>query len=134
MRLSGGRGYDVCLPEDDPRRDYKTIIDVSGDPAVLDGLVQRLAPGGEIILGGFYDKPLAFNFAPAFIREARMRIAAQWRPADLETVRRLIEDGRLSLGGLITNRRAAYDAEAAYQTAFDDSACLKMVLDWSAAA
>jgi len=133
-RLSGAVGYAALSPDDDPRRDYKTIIDVSGDPTLLDALIQRLASGGEIVLAGFYDKPLSFNFAPAFMREARIRVAAQWRPADLERVSRLIEDGRLSLEGLITHRRPASDAASAYQTAFDDSACLKMVLDWSASA
>ena len=134
MRLSGAVGYEALPPDDDRRRDYKTIIDVSGDPSLLDALIQRLAPGGEIVLAGFYDTPLSFNFAPAFMREARIRVAAQWRPVDLERVTRWIEDGRLSLDGLVTHRRAARDAPAAYQTAFDDSACLKMVLDWSACA
>ena len=58
-----------------------------GDPAILDRLVQRLAPGGEIVLAGFYKDPLAFTFPPAFMREARFRIAAQWRRDDLELVR-----------------------------------------------
>jgi 3-hydroxyethyl bacteriochlorophyllide a dehydrogenase len=40
--------------------------------------VSRLAPGGEIVLAGFYDEPLSFTFPPAFMREARFRIAAQW--------------------------------------------------------
>ena len=65
------------------------------------------------------------------MREARIRIAAQWRDADLLAVRDLIESGRLSLAGLVTHENAASDAPAAYRTAFGDPACLKMVLDWS---
>ena len=42
-------------------------------------LIARLAPGGEIVLAGFYDTPLSFAFPPAFMREARIRIAAEWR-------------------------------------------------------
>jgi 3-hydroxyethyl bacteriochlorophyllide a dehydrogenase len=45
-----------------------------------------------------------------------------------------MDDGRLSLDGLITHRSAASDAGTAYATAFTDPACLKMILDWSAAA
>ena len=30
-RREGGRGYDVVDPQDDPRRDYRAIYDVSGD-------------------------------------------------------------------------------------------------------
>ena len=64
------------------------------------------------------------------MREARLRIAAQWQPADLLAVKELAESGRLSLAGLITHRQPAADAPAAYRTAFGDPACLKMVLDW----
>jgi 3-hydroxyethyl bacteriochlorophyllide a dehydrogenase len=66
------------------------------------------------------------------MREARIRIAAQWQPQDLDAVRSLAQSGALSLAGLITHRRSPPDAEAAYRTAFTDPDCLKMVLDWSA--
>ena len=65
-----------------------------------------MARGGEIVLAGFYDR-LSFAFPPAFMREARLRIAAEFRPEDLETVRRLVECGNLSLDGLITHRMDA---------------------------
>jgi 3-hydroxyethyl bacteriochlorophyllide a dehydrogenase len=42
----------------------------------------------------------------------------------------LIATGRLSLDGLITHHSPAADAPAAYATAFGDSTCLKMVLEW----
>ncbi|NDH51042.1 MAG: chlorophyll synthesis pathway protein BchC [Betaproteobacteria bacterium] len=112
------------------RRSGGCICDVSGAPALLDTLVGRLAPGGEVVLAGFYDTPLSFNFAPAFMREARIRVAAQWAPDDLAEVITLAGDGRLSLDGLITHHHQAPQAEAAYRTAFGDADCLKMVLDW----
>lgn len=129
-RISGGVGYEVLSPDDDSRTDYRTIFDVSGDPAIINSLVQRLAPGGEIVLAGFYDR-LSFNFAPAFMREARIRVAAIWRDGDLAEVVKLVDAGRLSLEGLLTHRRPASDASSAYFTAFEDPTCLKMVLDWS---
>jgi len=131
-RAAGALGYRVLDPAADPRRDYATVCDVSGDPAILDTLVARLAPGGEIVLAGFYAEPLAFAFPPAFMREARIRVAAQWRDEDLATARALIESGRLSLDGLVTHARSADEADAAYRTAFGDPACLKMILDWRA--
>ena len=82
------------------------------------------------MLAGFYSEPLAFAFPPAFIKEARLRIAAEWQPADLVAVKALIEDGRLSLAGLITHRQPAEAAQQAYRTAFNDPSCLKMILDW----
>lgn len=133
-RLSGAEGYDVIAPENDPRRDYRVILDASGASGLLDTLVPRLAKGGEVVLCGFYTEAISFAFPPAFMKELRLRIASEWQPADLEATRRLMDDGRLSLDGLITHRAAAADAGAAYTTAFTDPACLKMILDWSAAA
>ena len=46
-RREEAEGYAVFAPEDDARRDYGRILDVSGDSAGLDGLIGRLAPGGE---------------------------------------------------------------------------------------
>jgi 3-hydroxyethyl bacteriochlorophyllide a dehydrogenase len=129
-RAEGGDGYRVLAPDGDARRDYRSIYDVSGDSRLLDSLIARLAPGGEVVLAGFYSEPLSFAFPPAFMREARLRVAAEWREADLVAVRGLVDGGRLSLDGLITHRDAAADAERAYRTAFNDPACLKMVLDW----
>ena len=131
-RRDGGVGYSVVDPSDDTRRDYRCICDVSGDSSLLDTLIGRLAPGGEVVLAGFYDTPLSFVFPPAFMREARIRIAAQWQPQDLVAVKNLAESGRLSLAGLITHRSVATQADQAYRTAFGDPACLKMILDWRA--
>ena len=129
-RMSGAEDYRVVHPDDDSRRDYRTIVDVSGDPTILDKLVQRLAPGGEIVLAGFYKDALSFTFPPAFMREARFRVAAQWQRDDLETVGRLASDGWLHLDDLVTHRADIGDAPEAYETAFGDASCLKMVLDW----
>ena len=131
-RAHGGLGYRVVDPAADERRDYRCICDASGDAGLLDTLIGRLAPGGEIVLAGFYSDPLAFAFPPAFMREARIRIAAQWQPSDLIAVRDLVATGRLSLDGLITHRQEPSAADAAYRTAFSDPACLKMILDWRA--
>ena len=133
-RAAGAEGYAVIDPAQDARHDYKCIVDVSGDSSLLDSLIARLAPGGEIVLAGFYDTPLSFAFPPAFMREARLRVAAQWRESDLTQVKNLIELGSLSLDGLITHRTRADQAVAAYDTAFHDPACLKMILDWRSCA
>ena len=109
-----------------------SMVHMSGDASLLDSLIGRIAPGGEIVLAGFYSERLSFAFPPAFMREARIRIAAQWQPDDLVATRALIESGKLSLDGLITHRHDAMDAPNAYRTTFNDPACLKMVLNWSA--
>lgn len=129
-RATGAEGYSVVHPDADPRRDYRAVFDVSGDSQILDRLIARLAPGGEVVLAGFYTEPLNFAFAPAFMREARIRCAAEWQRPDLLAVAELAETGRLSLEGLITHHGEPMHADSAYRTAFGDAGCLKMVLDW----
>lgn len=133
-RSAGGEGYRVCDPEEDERRNYRSVYDVSGDASILDALIGRLAPGGEVVLAGFYTEPMSFNFTAAFMREARLRVAAEWKDSDLAAVLQWIAEGRLSLDGLITHRAVAADADQAYRRAFGDSGCLKMILDWRQAA
>ncbi len=130
QRCGGAQGYPVLQPGDDPRRDYRAVYDVSGDSGILDKAIARLSRGGEVVLAGFYSEPLSFNFAPAFMREAQIRTAAEWQRADMLAVKELAETGRLSLDGLITHQDLATHAGAAYRTAFGDADCLKMILDW----
>ena len=129
-RRMGAKGYQVVAPEDDPRKDYKSIYDASGSTEVLAQLIGRLSKGGEIVLAGFYTDPISFAFPPAFMKEAKFRVAAEWDRDDLTATRALVESGALSLGGLITHSSSAADAPEAYQTAFQDSSCLKMMLNW----
>lgn len=129
-RAQGATGYQVTHPDADERKDYACIYDASGQSDLLNTLIGRLAKGGEIVLAGFYPEPLSFNFPPAFMREARLRVAAEWTRDDLVATRDLIDHGALSLDGLITHRRSSDQAEEAYQTAFEDPACLKMILNW----
>jgi 3-hydroxyethyl bacteriochlorophyllide a dehydrogenase len=129
-RRTGSLGYDVIDPDHDDCRGYETICDVSGAAGLVDELIGRLAKGGELVLAGFYTEPLSVAYPPAFMREARISIAAEWQPPDLDAVRELIDDGTLSLDDLITHRLEAREADTAYRTAFSDASCLKMILDW----
>jgi 3-hydroxyethyl bacteriochlorophyllide a dehydrogenase len=132
-RADGATGYQVIDPAQDQRQDYRVIVDVSGDATLLDSLIGRLARGGEIVLAGFYEAPISFDFPPAFMRELHLRVAAEFKEPDLVAVRDALADGRLSFAGLITHRSPAADAATAYETAFNDPACLKMILDWRGA-
>ncbi len=133
-RMAGGDGYTVTTPDQDERRDYLSIYDASGDSNILDPAIMRTARGGEIVLAGFYADPLNFQFAPAFRRETRIRIATEFLPADLAAVIAMVDNGQLSLDGLVTNLVPAASAATAYGQAFSDATCLKMVFDWRDAA
>jgi len=123
-------GYDVIDGEADARKNYASIMDASGYPAILDTAIAYLAKGGEIVLAGFYHDPLSFAFPAAFMREARFRVAAEFDRGDIDAVLALVTTGRLSLDGLVTHHAAPTDAPDAYDTAFNDPSCLKMILDW----
>ncbi|MGX0976694.1 3-hydroxyethyl bacteriochlorophyllide a dehydrogenase [Roseovarius sp. MBR-51] len=133
-RCKGAQGYPVMHPDTDTRRDYRAIYDASGDPTILNTLIGRLAKGGEVVLAGFYPQALSFAFPMAFMKEARLRVAAEWVNDDLTATRALVESGVLSLGGLITHQASANAAPQAYRTAFSDPDCLKMILNWKDAA
>jgi len=130
IRMGGAIGYEVLHPDDDARSDYVRVCDVSGDPGILDQAIPRLARHGQVTLAGFYSEPVRFLFPPAFQREARIRIAAEWTREDLDTVLLMVAQGRLDLTGLITHTAPAEDARTAFTRAFEDHECLKMILDW----
>ncbi|MBJ3761451.1 chlorophyll synthesis pathway protein BchC [Maribius pontilimi] len=129
-RSTGARGYEVLHPDNDTRHDYATIFDASGRAELLPQLIGRIAKGGEIVLAGFYTDPISFAYPPAFMKEARLRVAAEWTPLDMAVTTQMTASGALSLDGLVTHSASAKDAKQAYETAFSDPACLKMILDW----
>ena len=130
LRQAGADGYPVLHPDDDHRKNYRAIYDVSGDAKILHKVIPRLDKGGEVVLAGFYHQDISFAYAPAFMREASIRVAAEWKRADLLAVTELVNTGRLSLDGLITHTETPARASDAYAAAFGDPLCLKMVLDW----
>ncbi len=131
-RMDGAQGYRVLTPQTDDRRDYRSVYDASGRGDLLNDWIGRIAKGGEIVLAGFYTAPLQFAFPPAFMKEARFRISAEWAADDMVATKALVEAGTLELADLITHQQTAQSAAAAYETAFSDPSCLKMILNWGA--
>lgn len=129
-RMAGAQGYQVVHPDQDTKTDYQSIYDASGCTDLLDQWIQRCGRGAEIVLSGFYSDRINFAFPHAFMREVKFRIAAEWQSDDMMAVNALIDEGVLSLDGLVTHRAKAANAKQAYVQAFEDPTCYKMVLDW----
>ena len=129
-RREGDQSYTVIDPTDDDRRDYRRVCDVSGASLIIDQAVHHLAKGATVLLAGFYAAPIQFQFPAAFMREIDLRISAEWQPEDMQFALDLVSGGDLSLSGIITHDQPYDSAETAYQQAFSDPRCLKMVLDW----
>lgn len=132
LRHMADDGVKVLHPSDDKDSKYNTILDMSGNSEILDQLVWHLNMGGEVILAGFYSSRLDFAFPAAFMKEATFRISAEWKPSDLANVYEMVEAEKVSLAGLITHKTGYQQAQTAYETAFSDPECLKMILDWKA--
>jgi 3-hydroxyethyl bacteriochlorophyllide a dehydrogenase len=103
---------------------------VSGAHDIIDQAVHHFAKHATLCLAGFYAAPIQFNFPAAFMREIDIRISAEWQPQDMQTAMDLVAMGDLDLSDIITHDKSYDLAEQAYETAFSDPACLKMVLDW----
>jgi 3-hydroxyethyl bacteriochlorophyllide a dehydrogenase len=82
----------------------------------------------------FTQHDLKFAYAPAFMREARMRIAAEWKRRTYWPSANWCTPAACRLDGLITHTQPSTQAGSAYETAFGDASCLEMILDWSASA
>ncbi len=126
----GAGAYAVQDPAQDEQRAYASICDMSGNIGAIDMAIQHAAKGAEIVLAGFYSERVSFEFPAAFMREIGFKIAAEWDASDLDAVMTLRRKGLLSLEGLVTHSAVPTDATRAYETAFTEAQCLKMVLDW----
>ena len=133
LRQQGAIGYDVVSPDAVALSQLAHVVDVSGSCGDhFNRLIAKLGKGGRLTLGGFYSEPVTFDFAPAFMREATIGIAAEWVPDDLSLVLALLQAGVLNFDGLVTHELPINKAQEAYSQAFDDPACLKMIINWSA--
>ena len=129
-RRKGNFEYEVIGPLESKKLTGDCVVDASGDSSQLNDLIKFLKPQGEIVLAGFYDKPLSFDFAPAFLREANIRVSAQWTPTDLNIVSGLFATKKINFEDLISHRVAIDSIDSAYEIAFNDSSCLKMIINW----
>jgi 3-hydroxyethyl bacteriochlorophyllide a dehydrogenase len=134
VRAEGAMGYDVIDPATTSaattrhlRRQRRRLVARFADRAPRP---RRRDRAGRLLRGA----AVSFDFPPAFMRELRLRVAAEFKEPDLPRCKALLaEAGRLSFDGLITHRSRPPTPPTAYETAFNDPTCLKMILDWRGA-
>ncbi len=108
------------------------LIEATGSMSALTGALPLLTNHGRILLLGYYDH-IDIPYAPVFMREAQVLVAREWdfgAEGDLPRVRDMIASGRLDVRGLLTHRVPLERIQAAYRLAFEDPACLKVVVEW----
>lgn len=105
------------------------IIEATGSMEALADALSLLAPGGLILLLGYYQQ-IYLPYMPLFLKEARILIAKEWASGDLVRSRDLIASGKLNIEPLLTHERPVREISEAYDQAINDLDCLKLVLNW----
>jgi 3-hydroxyethyl bacteriochlorophyllide a dehydrogenase len=108
----------------------QVIVEATGSMQALSSALHLLAPGGTVLLLGYYDS-LALPYMPLFLKEARLLTAKEWAPGDPARCRDMIASGALRLAPLLTHRLPITSVSEAYTLALTNPDCLKLVLDWS---
>ena len=87
VRRLGSFDYDVIEGPQKGEGPFQCVLDASGDTSIIDSVMPHLAHGGEIILAGFYGERMSFQFVSAFMREAKLRVAAEYTLPDIEPIK-----------------------------------------------
>ncbi|MEO0562088.1 MAG: zinc-binding alcohol dehydrogenase [Chloroflexota bacterium] len=127
---------DVVLNVDETRladvldTPVNAIIEATGSMEALKSALPHLAPGGTILLLGYYNN-LDLPYMPLFLKEARLLTAKEWSPGDLNRCRDMIADGTLDVSALLTHAMPVSDVAQGYELALNDIDCLKLVFEWA---
>jgi 3-hydroxyethyl bacteriochlorophyllide a dehydrogenase len=108
---------------------YDVLIDATGKMEAIASHLLRVKKGGRVVLLGYYDR-VDLPYMPAFLRELTFAVSKEWAPGDLARARDAIAGGLVDVSNLITHRLPADEAPRAFELAFNDPQCLKMVLVW----
>jgi L-iditol 2-dehydrogenase len=103
MAATGGRGVDVAF-------------DVSGSDGAIDTAVRTVRQAGTVVLIGIPSTPRsALDASAARRKELTIRWCRRMMPGDLERAARVVESGRVSLDGLVTERFSLDRGAEAFQ-------------------
>jgi 3-hydroxyethyl bacteriochlorophyllide a dehydrogenase len=109
--------------------EYDMLIDATGKMDAIAPRLMSVKKGGRVVLLGYYDK-IELPYMPVFLRELTLASSMQWVPGDLVRARDAIASGEIEVRTLITHCLPADDAPKAFDVAFNDPDCVKMILSW----
>ncbi len=105
------------------------VVEATGKSEMIGASAKALRVGGSIALLSYYDT-LTTPFVDLFTREVTLLVAREWSHPDLLAARDMIADGRVDVADLAQSAFPIANYEAAYKTAFEDAATLKVILEW----
>lgn len=116
-------------PPVNPHAPFDVLIDATGKMEAIAPFLMATHKGGRVVLLGYYDA-VHLPYMPVFLRELSLVASREWAAGDLARARDLIAAGQLEVDSLITHCLSADDAPRAFDIAFNDPACVKLVLEW----
>jgi len=124
------------------------VIEAAGHPSVFPAALEVLRTGGRLVCTSTFRDGLKVPLYPSVIAKELTLIGAHQPKCPLERVPyyphsqvenrhlglRMIDEGALEVGELITHHSAWHEAPALYAKIEHDSTALGVVLDWTAGA
>ncbi len=112
-----------------PPAPFDVLIDATGKMEAITPFLMSIQKGGRVVLLGYYDA-VHLPYMPVFLRELTLVASKEWAAGDLARARDLIAAGALEVDSLITHRLGVDQAPHAFDIAFNDPACVKLVMAW----
>jgi 3-hydroxyethyl bacteriochlorophyllide a dehydrogenase len=110
--------------------EFDVLIDSTGIMSAIETGLRFLRFHGKVVFGGYYQR-MNIDYSQAFDKELSFIAARQWAKGDLQRVRELIAAGKLNAEKIFTHRCTVDDdLMGAYNQAFGDPDCLKMIIHW----
>jgi 3-hydroxyethyl bacteriochlorophyllide a dehydrogenase len=116
-------------PENFAKAQFDILIDATGKMEAIAPVLMNVKKGGRVVLLGYYDK-VVLPYQPLFLRELTLASSSQWAPGDLVRARDAIASGAVDVRPLLTHRMRAVQAHEAFDAAFENPECVKMILEW----
>jgi bacteriochlorophyllide a dehydrogenase len=110
--------------------EFDCVIDATGKMDAIAPVLMQIKKGGVVVLLGYYDA-VQLPYQPVFLRELRLLASAQWAHGDLLRARDAIASGAIDVGALLTHTLPSASAREAFDIAFNDPTCVKMLLRWN---
>jgi L-iditol 2-dehydrogenase len=93
----------------------ETAFEVAGEDAALEDALDAVAPGGRVVLVGIPDRDrTCFTASTARRKGLTLLLSRRMQPADLPRAIRLVEEGRVELGPLVSRRYALSEGQSAF--------------------
>ena len=110
--------------------EFDVLIDSTGIMGAIETGLRFVKFHGTVVFGGYYQR-INIDYSQAFDKELSFIAARQWAKGDLKRVRDLIAEGKLNAEKIFTHHcTVGDDLMEAYNQAFNDPDCMKMIIHW----